>query len=113
MWLADTNLLDGRTATTHHEYWDALAAMGANVRRGERVVDDGDLVTAGGITSGLFWACIWSSAWPASTLAVESIDLCRRPVGHAPSSPTARRRWPSLLRSRGLPASTMIISSLA
>jgi len=28
--------------------------MGANVRRGERVVDDGDLVTSGGITSGIF-----------------------------------------------------------
>jgi transcriptional regulator GlxA family with amidase domain len=55
MWLADhSDLLDGRAATTHHEYWDALAEMGADVRRGERVVDDGDLVTAGGVTSGLF-----------------------------------------------------------
>jgi transcriptional regulator GlxA family with amidase domain len=27
--------------------------MGADVRRGERVIDDGDLVTSGGITSGL------------------------------------------------------------
>jgi transcriptional regulator GlxA family with amidase domain len=54
MWLAGTGLLSGRPATTHHEYWDALAAAGADVRRGERVVDDGDLVTAGGVTSGLF-----------------------------------------------------------
>lgn len=28
--------------------------MGADVRRGERVVDDGDLITSGGITSGMF-----------------------------------------------------------
>jgi transcriptional regulator GlxA family with amidase domain len=28
--------------------------MGADVRRGERVVDDGDLITSGGITSGIF-----------------------------------------------------------
>ncbi len=28
--------------------------MGADVRRGERVVDDGDLVTSGGITSGMY-----------------------------------------------------------
>ncbi len=28
--------------------------MGAQVRRGERVVDDGDLVTSGRVTSGMF-----------------------------------------------------------
>lgn len=54
MWLAKAGLIGERPATTHHEYWDELAAMGADVRRGERVVDDGDLVTSGGITSGLF-----------------------------------------------------------
>jgi len=54
MWLADADLIGERPATTHHRYWDELAAMGADVRRGERVVDDGDLVTSGGITSGLF-----------------------------------------------------------
>jgi transcriptional regulator GlxA family with amidase domain len=35
-------------------FWDELAARGADVRRGERVVDDGDLVTSGGVASGLF-----------------------------------------------------------
>ncbi len=54
MWLADAGLIGARPATTHHEYWDQLAALGADVRRGERVVDDGDLVTSGGVTSGLF-----------------------------------------------------------
>jgi len=54
MWLADAGLIGERPATTHHQYWDELAAMGADVRRGERVVDDGDLVTSGGITSGLY-----------------------------------------------------------
>ena len=54
MWLADAGLIGSRPATTHHQYWDELAAFGADVRRGERVVDDGDLVTSGGITSGLF-----------------------------------------------------------
>ena len=54
MWLADAGLVGGRPATTHHQFWDELAATGADVRRGERVVDDGDLVTSGGITSGLF-----------------------------------------------------------
>ena len=54
IWIADAGLIGTRPATTHHQYWDELAAMGADVRRGERVVDDGDLVTSGGITSGLF-----------------------------------------------------------
>lgn len=54
MWLADAGLISARPATTHHQYWDELTAMGADVRRGERVVDDGDLVTSGGITSGMF-----------------------------------------------------------
>jgi putative intracellular protease/amidase len=54
MWLADAGLIGARPATTHHHYWDELGVMGADVRRGERVVDDGDLVTSGGITSGLF-----------------------------------------------------------
>jgi transcriptional regulator GlxA family with amidase domain len=54
MWLAEAGLIGARPATTHHRYWDELAAMGADVRRGERVVDDGDLVTSGGITSGMF-----------------------------------------------------------
>jgi transcriptional regulator GlxA family with amidase domain len=54
MWLADGGLIGSRPATTHHMFWDELAAAGADVRRGERVVDDGDLVTSGGIASGLF-----------------------------------------------------------
>ncbi|MDQ2812765.1 MAG: DJ-1/PfpI family protein [Actinomycetota bacterium] len=54
LWLADAGLVGSRPATTHHQYWNELAAMGAEVRRGERVVDDGDLVTSGGVTSGMF-----------------------------------------------------------
>jgi len=45
-------LLRGRRATTHHQNFGDLAAMGADVVRG-RVVDDGDIVSAGGVTSGL------------------------------------------------------------
>ena len=45
-------LLRGRRATTHHENLDDLAAMGAEVISG-RVVDDGDIISAGGVTSGL------------------------------------------------------------
>ncbi len=44
-------------ATTHHVALDALRAVGAEVIT-ERVVDDGDLVTSGGVTSGIDMA-LW------------------------------------------------------
>ncbi|WP_433087847.1 DJ-1/PfpI family protein [Dactylosporangium sp. CA-052675] len=50
--LALAGLLRGRPAVTHTLGMDALAATGARPVRA-RVVDDGDLVTAGGVTSGL------------------------------------------------------------
>ncbi|MFD8458894.1 DJ-1/PfpI family protein [Streptomyces antimycoticus] len=50
--LAMAGLLEGRYATTHHMGLDMLAATGVNVVRA-RVVDDGDLVTGAGVTSGL------------------------------------------------------------
>ncbi|NMO91557.1 DJ-1/PfpI family protein [Actinomycetospora sp. TBRC 11914] len=53
MLLAAAGLTTGRPAVTHHAALDALAATGALVRPGRRVVDDGDVITAGGITSGL------------------------------------------------------------
>jgi transcriptional regulator GlxA family with amidase domain len=52
MLLAAAGILDGRPAITHHGAIDDLAAAGARVVRA-RVVDDGDVVTAGGVTSGL------------------------------------------------------------
>ncbi|MGW9212131.1 DJ-1/PfpI family protein [Embleya sp. NPDC055664] len=50
--LAMAGLLEGRHATTHHMGLDLLDATGAHMVRA-RVVDDGDLVTAAGVTSGL------------------------------------------------------------
>jgi putative intracellular protease/amidase len=50
--LAMAGLLQGRHAVTHHMGMDVLGATGAIPIRA-RVVDDGDLVTAGGVTSGL------------------------------------------------------------
>lgn len=52
MLLATTGLLVGRRATTHHDAWADLEAAGARLVR-DRVVDDGDLVTSGGVTSGI------------------------------------------------------------
>jgi transcriptional regulator GlxA family with amidase domain len=52
MLLAHAGVVGARRATTHHAAWDDLAATGATVVP-ERVVDDGDLVTSGGVTSGI------------------------------------------------------------
>src|SRR5215472_17277302 len=53
MLLAAAGLLDGRPAITHHGAIDELSAAGAREIGDARVVDDGQIVTAGGITSGL------------------------------------------------------------
>jgi transcriptional regulator GlxA family with amidase domain len=50
--LAMAGLLEGRHATTHHLGLDLLDATGAHAVRA-RVVDDGDLVSGAGVTSGL------------------------------------------------------------
>lgn len=53
--LARTGLLDGLSATTHHQSYDAFAQQFPKVKlvRGERFVDNGKFVTAGGLTSGI------------------------------------------------------------
>ncbi|OLT43754.1 glutamine amidotransferase [Saccharomonospora sp. CUA-673] len=50
--MAMVGLLAARNAATHVLGRDALAATGANTVRA-RVVDDGDLISSGGVTSGL------------------------------------------------------------
>ncbi len=50
--LASAGALRGRRATTHHSALADLAKAGAIVVT-ERVVDDGDRITAGGVTSGI------------------------------------------------------------
>lgn len=52
MILALAGLIEGRYATTHHLGFDLLDATGVRAVRA-RVVDDGDLVTGAGVTSGL------------------------------------------------------------
>jgi transcriptional regulator GlxA family with amidase domain len=50
--LAMAGLIEGRHAVTHHLGMEVLAATGA-IAVPARVVDDGNLVSAGGVTSGL------------------------------------------------------------
>jgi transcriptional regulator GlxA family with amidase domain len=53
MLLAEAGLLTGRPAITHHSAIDDLKGFGVNVIDGARVVDDGDIITAAGVTSGI------------------------------------------------------------
>jgi transcriptional regulator GlxA family with amidase domain len=77
--LAMAGLLEGRNAVTHHLGMDVLEATGVNVIHA-RVVDDGDLVTAGAVTSGLDLALhlLERSYGAQVALAVESLFAYER-----------------------------------
>jgi transcriptional regulator GlxA family with amidase domain len=77
--LAMAGLIEGRNAVTHHLGMDVLDATGVNVVHA-RVVDDGDLVTSGGVTSGLDLALhlLHRSYGPRVALAVESLFAYER-----------------------------------
>jgi transcriptional regulator GlxA family with amidase domain len=53
--LARTGLLDGLSATTHHDFFDDFEREFPKLKliRGRRFVDNGKFVTAGGLTSGV------------------------------------------------------------
>ncbi len=52
MALAAAGILEGRPATTHHAALEDLRKAGAHIVN-ERVVDNGDVLTCGGVTAGL------------------------------------------------------------
>lgn len=53
--LANTGLIDGLSATTHHQFFDSFAKKFPKVKlvRGTRFVDNGKFISAGGLTSGI------------------------------------------------------------
>lgn len=53
--LGVAGLLKGRRATTHWAYTNLLSLVGASYQRG-RIVKDGNLITAGGVTAGIDFA---------------------------------------------------------
>jgi transcriptional regulator GlxA family with amidase domain len=53
MLMAASGMLRGRPAVTHRSALDDLRQYGAEVHPDARVVDDGDVLTSGGVTSGI------------------------------------------------------------
>lgn len=72
--LAMAGLIEGRNAATHHLGMDVLDATGVTAIPA-RVVDDGDLVSSGSVTSGLDLALhlLARSYGPRVALAVEAL----------------------------------------
>lgn len=72
--MAMAGLIEGRHAVTHHLGLDLLDAAGVRAVSA-RVVDDGDLVTAGGVTSGLDLGLYLLDHWygPRIAHAVEEL----------------------------------------
>jgi transcriptional regulator GlxA family with amidase domain len=56
--LAQAGLFDGKSATTHHDFYDKFEQQFPKVKlvRGPRFVDEGRVVSAGGLTSGIVLA---------------------------------------------------------
>jgi transcriptional regulator GlxA family with amidase domain len=70
MLIAATGLLAGRPAITHHQATEDLCGMGVDIIQA-RVVDDGDIVTAGGVTSGLDLALWLVERFAGSQMALQ------------------------------------------
>ena len=90
--LAGAGVLGTRPVSTHHASMERLRGMGANVVA-ERVVDAGDVISAGGITSGIdlgLWLVERIAGREAADRAAEVLEYERfRPAGtFEPVSPT-------------------------
>jgi len=90
--LAAAGLLDGRPATTHHRAFERLRAAGAQIVDA-RVVDDGDVLTAGGVTSGLdlaLWLVEREAGAEAAAMVARGIEYERRGAVWRRGAPAAQ-----------------------
>ena len=90
MLISAAGLLAGRRAVTHHLALDDLAAAGAEVLGHARVVDDDDIITAGGVTAGIDLA-LWliEREFGASAAARASAEIEHPRIGPV----CTRRAW--------------------
>jgi transcriptional regulator GlxA family with amidase domain len=82
---ADAGLLDGRPATTHWAALELLASLGKDidVRADARYVDDGNIVTAAGVSAGIDMAL----ALVARLDSPERAAAVRRQIQYDPQPP--------------------------
>ncbi len=80
---AHAGLLDGRPATTHWGSLDALAEFDVRVDRDARFVDDGQVVTAAGVSAGIDMAL----HLVARLESVEQAQAVRRYIQYDPQPP--------------------------
>jgi transcriptional regulator GlxA family with amidase domain len=75
--LAKAGLLAGKVATTHHDFYDRFAAdfPDVSLRRGVRFVEDGNISTAGGLTSGIDLALHVVARYYGRTVAEQTASL--------------------------------------
>jgi cyclohexyl-isocyanide hydratase len=94
--LGAARLLEGRKATTHWNAHDLLARFGAVPTEG-RIVQDGNLITAGGITSGIDFGF----AVIAELFGRDEAETIQLVMEHAPEPPfdagTPRQARPEIL----------------
>ena len=94
--LGAAGLLKGRRATTHWNAHDFLVAFGA-IPVEDRIVQDGNLITAGGVTSGIDFGL----AVIAELLGQEEAELIQLSLEYAPQPPfrsgTPREARPAVL----------------
>jgi transcriptional regulator GlxA family with amidase domain len=76
-------LLDGRPATTHWSALESLGAFGARVDPDARFVDDGNVVTAAGVSAGIDMALHLI----ARLDSVEQAQKVRRYIQYDPQPP--------------------------
>jgi cyclohexyl-isocyanide hydratase len=100
--LGAAGLLKGKRATSHWAYTSLLEKFGATYEKA-RVVQDGNLITAGGVTSGIDFALTLVAEIAGQQLA-ESIQLSLEYDPHPPFNSghpdVADRRLIALLHER-------------
>ena len=92
--LARAGLLDGRSATTHYARLDELREQhpGVHVVDGARVVDEGDVITAGGVTSGIDLGLHLVTRFFGDQLAATVAEVMEYPAPETPASAGSRTR---------------------
>jgi transcriptional regulator GlxA family with amidase domain len=92
--LAAAGLLDGRRATTHHRWFDAFAERFPDVElvRDSRVVDDGEIVTAGGVTSGIDLGLYLVARLFGGDVSAEVASVMEYPSPNTPAAASSASR---------------------